>query len=155
MHQPTPVAVEITSDNPSKPPLGFGLSAFLVFQALRVLFNLSALTSVFVAGRLSRLADMAAPTGFDTQENIMAEFYAEAVIIGIDVVATVFGLSLVVRRHQHMRRFWLVFLAIHCVMQLDQLDAAVSFLMGFAWLVYWIVAKRPRELQLSTFWQRP
>jgi hypothetical protein len=151
---PTPTAIRITLDSPPKPPLGFGLRAFVACQVIRACAHLLVLTSLAATDNLANVVDMAAATGPETQEAITSTLYTDAVLIGIDVAATIFGLSLIIRRHPRMRRFWLIFLSLYCLMQVGEYTGTISFLFGFAWLVYWIVAKRPRELQLSSFWER-
>jgi hypothetical protein len=151
---PTPTAIRITLDSPPKPPLGFGLRAFVACQVIRACAHLLVLTSLAATDNLANVVDMAAPTGPETQSAIMETLFTDALLSGIDVAATIFGLSLIIRRHPRMRRFWLIFLSLYCLMQVGEYTGTISFLFGFAWLVYWIVAKRPRELQLSSFWER-
>jgi hypothetical protein len=90
----------------------------------------------------------------------MSQFVIRTIVLPfLEIVATGFGIILIVRRYRSMRKFWITFLFLYCLVHAVDLVVGFDFegdlfflLTGLAWLAYWIIAEKPRELQLNSFW---
>lgn len=134
-------------------PLGAALWFFIVFKSFGILINLQ-----YIAMQLFwAVPTMASLPGTRT---FMSQFVIQNVVLpSLEIVATGFGIMLIVRRYRNMRKFWITFLLLYCLVHAVDLvvgfdfEGALFFLLtGLAWLGYWIMAKRPRELQLNSLW---
>jgi hypothetical protein len=143
----------VGASDPARPPLGPMLWFFVVWKGLGVLFDLGALAFflVWVGPIQAKLA------GSDLSSVVTDQ----SAFLVTEIVVTGFGVALILRRHRAMRRFWIVVLAVSNLVMLAQLalgmveEEVLLFLVtGVSWLTYWIVAKKPRELQLASFWIR-
>ena len=139
---------------PAKPALGGVLWLFIMWKIAGILLSAAMLVFlvVWLIPTQARLADgVVAP-----------DLVLEGVLLGAEVVATVFGIALILRRHRSMRRFWIGLLGVSSVvvllvtLLLGRGEEEVVFLLvpTVGWLAYWTIASRPRELQLATFWTR-
>lgn len=144
---------DISSIKKSNQPLGAALWFFIVFKSLGILANMK-----FIALQLS--------WGVPTMASIpsvriyVSQFVIRTVVLPfLEIVVTGFGIMLIVRRYRNMRKFWIIFLLLYCLAHAVDLVGGFDFegdlfflLTGLAWLAYWILAKKPRELQLNSFW---
>jgi threonine/homoserine efflux transporter RhtA len=85
----------------------------------------------------------------------------EGVLPVVEIAASALGILLILKRSTNVRKFWIVFLSLYCLVQVMEVvvglesEGALFFLgSGMAWLVYWTIGKKPRELQLSAFWAK-
>ena len=145
------MVAEESSLNARSLPLGPVLWSFIVFKCLGILLNVAFIVL---------LVFWALPTVSSLEGGrFVPQLLTEGLLPLVEIVATIFGIMLVVRRATNMRKFWITFLLFYCLVQvvevvvgLETSGALVFLSSGLAWLGYWTMAKRPRELQLSSFW---
>jgi L-lactate permease len=84
---------------------------------------------------------------------------AEIPFAVLEIVATIIGLVLIFRRWRNVRRYWVVYLSLFCLVQLWEVFVALEpgdpfffLIAGLVWLAYWAWATRPRQLPLEGFW---
>jgi hypothetical protein len=138
---------------PAKPPLGGVLWLFIIWKISGIL--LSAAMLVFLVVWLI-------PTQAKLAGGILApDLVLEGILLVGEILATAYGIALIVRRHRSMRRFWIVLLGVSSVLLAvayvsgrGEEEALFLLLTTLAWLAYWTAASRPRQLQLATFWTR-
>ena len=141
-----------TSDR-ERAPLGPVLWFFVAWKTAGILFNV-----VVLLFSLLLVMPAVARVGGDAGE-AAADMPFDMALLAADIVGTAWGLVLILRRNRRMRGFWIVFLGVSvAVMAFDLLFGSgetVVFLFlatTLGWLLYWLTAKKPRELQLSTMW---
>jgi hypothetical protein len=136
----------------TRPPLGPGLSFFIVTRVLGIILN-----AAFVV--FSAVLVLPAMAASDGGAGYAGDIVGEILLPIAEIVATAIGLALVVRRSPSVRRYWLVCLSVFCAAQLWEvfagLEAAGAFFFfaaGLGWLTYWVWAPRARQLPLEGFW---
>jgi hypothetical protein len=139
----------------TRPPLGPGLWFFIVTRVLGIILN----AAFLVFSVVSVLPTVAASEG---GAGYAGDIVGEILLPIAEIVATVVGLALVVRRSPSVRRYWLVCLSVFCVAQLWEVFAGLEpagafffFAVGLGWLAYWVWAPRARQLPLEGFWAHP
>jgi phage-related holin len=149
------MVTDISSIRKFDQPLGAVLWFFIIFKSLGILINIWSI--VFLLFWV--VPDAAS---LPSAHAFMLVIMIDGILPFLEIVATGLGIRLIVRRHRNMRKFWITFLLLYCLVQIIESQVSMGikgtiffFLTGFAWLVYWIIAKRPRELQLSSFWNIP
>ena len=136
------------------PTLGPALSLFIAWKVGGLLCGLAMLVVLIV---------WILPTQASLSDGLVdPDSVANGVFLLLEAAGTIFGLTLLVRRHRKMRLFWIAFLSTTSVVLLADFvwlsgeETLFPFIIsGVGWLTYWVVAKRPRELQLSGFWAKP
>jgi hypothetical protein len=131
--------------------LGPVLWAFVGWKVAGILFNVGLLL-------VSLLLVMPAVAKVGAAE-ATSDMSFDMVLLTGEIAGTVVGLALILKRHPRMRGFWIVFLGLSVAfMLLDLLfgsgEGVVFFFVAttLAWLLYWVTAKKPRELRLSRMW---
>jgi hypothetical protein len=143
---------DISSIRKPDQPISAVLWFFIIFKSFGVLLNMW-----FIAMHLFWVVP-SLPSG----HAFILLRMTGGVLPFLEIVATGFGIMLIVRRHRNMRKFWITVLFLYCLVQVIELEfniengGTIFFLLaGLAWIGYWIIAKRPRELQLNSFWNIP
>ncbi|MBN2369881.1 MAG: hypothetical protein JXO72_05290 [Vicinamibacteria bacterium] len=138
-----------------KTRLGVALWAFVAFKAMGVLWNV-----VYIA--FVQFWAMPRLTAADSGGGMVGDFAADQEVRVVEVLLTVIGLALLLRRSAYARRFWIAYLALFCVGEFlvlmlgDDASGALFYLVtGTGWLAYWVTGRKPRDLALSGVWQRP
>ena len=139
----------------TRPPLGPGLCFFIVTRILGILVN-----AVFVV--FSAVLVLPAVAALEGGAGYAGDMIGDFLVPVAEIVATVIGLALIVRRSPSVRRFWLVYLCVFCMVQLwevfgglEPAGAFFFFAVGLGWLAYWLWAPRARQLPLEGFWAHP
>jgi len=127
----------------------------VVFKGLGVLGNLAYL--VFSAKWV--IPHLAA---IDGGQQLVGEFISALIFPVVEIVASVFGIVLLLQRNRTCRRFWIVYLSLYCLVQFGEVmlgpepgGASLFLITGLGWLIYWLNGRGPRELALSAMWFRP
>lgn len=138
------------------PQLGIGIWTFFVWKTLGVLWTLAYLAFA-VVWALPLFAQAGAIAG-----EMQAAYGEELAIDAAEVLLTVVGLVLILRRHRFVRWYWIVILVLYSVARLGEillgpepLLPAVLLITGVVGLAYWAFARKPRELAFGPYWVRP
>ena len=136
------------------PPLGLALWLFVVWKVGGILCNVAVLV-LLVAWILPTQASLS--DGLVDPDSV-----ANGLYLLLESAGGVVGILLLARRHRKMRLFWILFLSATSLFLLGDFvwlageEILLPFIVtGVGWLIYWVVAKRPRELQLAGFWTTP
>jgi hypothetical protein len=138
----------------SRPPLGPWLWLFIVTRIIGVIMN---------AGFVLFLMLWALPAVASLEEGAYAGDVLVDVLLPVaEIVATIVGLVLVLRRSPSVRRYWVIYLSLYSLVQFWQVFVSLEpggpvifFAVGLGWLAYWLWAPRARQLPLEGAWVRP
>lgn len=143
---------DTTAEGERARSLGVALWLFIVWKGAGILFNLP---FVLIVGVLLLPAQLSLSGGLDPG------LAFRGVFLLAEIVASGIGIGLILMRHRTMRAFWLSWLSL-CIVAvcvdlfIEVQEEVMVFLASYVgWLLYWVVAKRPRELQLAALWVRP
>jgi len=129
-----------------------GIVVFIVYKALGMLSDIGVVVFMF---RWALPTLQSIPGAVEYTSGMLTDL----ILPMVEVVATAFGIRLVLRRAPRARLFWLVYLAVYAIVLIVKLvigaedRGAIPFLIGdLAWLAYWAFGRAPRQLALAPHW---